>query len=589
VSFSPEFHLLAPALDPAQWVPHFQPIVSLRTGEIIGHESLLRGADGSGFSSAEEIFAWADGNFVREDVEILAQELAIERFAGAAPDGRLFLNVSPASLEAGHRSRLLDKLGQHGVQPKRIVIELTENAPTVDFEKTRDTLLHYRSLGFDIAIDDLGDGFASLRMWSELRPDYVKIDIHFVQGVSHNSLKLEFVKAVQQLAACCHAKVIAEGVEDARDLRVLRDLGVGFAQGYLIGRPAAAPAQGVPPEVRDALSLRAVTVWPAANTLPNWRQSARKLLIPVEPVTPDTPNEAVQERFERDGELVSLPVVRDGVPVGLISRYTLVDRFARPFRRELFGKRPCEMFMNPKPLVVDAATAIEDVAARLGEIESWYLAEGFVLTDGGKYIGIGSGQDLVREITRLQMAAARYANPLTMLPGNVPIVQHVEQLLAARVPFSACYCDLDNFKPFNDSFGYPRGDDLIRLVAHSLSTTCDAERDFIGHIGGDDFMVLMQSEDWTQRLHGALAHFAEGLVPLLPEEVRANIGYRCEDRRGESTFFPVPTLSIGAIEVAPDSGVTHLEVASAATDAKKQAKKEPGNTLFVERRRIAAP
>jgi diguanylate cyclase (GGDEF)-like protein len=100
----------------------------------------------------------------------------------------------------------------------------------------------------------------------------------------------------------------------------------------------------------------------------------------------------------------------------------------------------------------------------------------------------------MREITQMQIHAARYANPLTQLPGNVPINEHIDRLLESGTRFWVCYFDLDHFKPFNDVYGYRRGDDVIQLTGNILTSNCDPDRDFVGHIGGDDFMVLFQSE-----------------------------------------------------------------------------------------------
>jgi diguanylate cyclase (GGDEF)-like protein len=91
-------------------------------------------------------------------------------------------------------------------------------------------------------------------------------------------------------------------------------------------------------------------------------------------------------------------------------------------------------------------------------------------------------------ITEMQISAARYANPLTQLPGNVPINEHVDQhAIATAAPSFAAYIDIDNFKPYNDSFGYRRGDDVIHALGRLCCEITDQREDFVGHIGGDDF------------------------------------------------------------------------------------------------------
>lgn len=97
-----------------------------------------------------------------------------------------------------------------------------------------------------------------------------------------------------------------------------------------------------------------------------------------------------------------------------------------------------------------------------------YLLNGFIVVDEDEYLGTGSGHALLREITNLQISAARYANPLTSLPGNVPINTRIDRLLENSQIFVASYCNLDYFKRFNDAYGYRRGDELIQFIGRLL-------------------------------------------------------------------------------------------------------------------------
>jgi EAL domain-containing protein (putative c-di-GMP-specific phosphodiesterase class I) len=125
------------------------------------------------------------------------------------------------------------------LRPASVVIELTEDFPAIDLRLLREALLLYRSMGFRVALDDLGEGFSSLRLWSELRPEFVKADKHFVRGIARDAVKRQFLSSIQDIARRCGTQVIAEGVEVAEDLRAVRRIGVAMAQGWFIGRPAA--------------------------------------------------------------------------------------------------------------------------------------------------------------------------------------------------------------------------------------------------------------------------------------------------------------------------------------------------------------
>jgi GGDEF domain-containing protein len=305
----------------------------------------------------------------------------------------------------------------------------------------------------------------------------------------------------------------------------------------------------------------------------------------VEPVQPETEYEKISALFSENKSLSAIPVVKDGRPVGLISRYGFVDILAQPCHRELLEKKSCADMMNAAPLLVEKSTPIHELSGFLSESEILHFTGGFIITEQGRYIGIGTGQELLREITMAQNESARYANPLTLLPGYVPINEHIENLLQSGKSFSVCYGDLDNFKPYNNVCGYRKGDELIRFTARLLGNICDPVHDYIGHIGGDDFILVLQSPDWEQRCHRALSVFAHTSFALFDKDHRSIGGYLSGDRQGHIVHHPLPTLSIGAIRVNPGLFRSHHEVAEAATAAKKMAKGKPGNSLFIERRR----
>jgi diguanylate cyclase (GGDEF)-like protein len=148
----------------------------------------------------------------------------------------------------------------------------------------------------------------------------------------------------------------------------------------------------------------------------------------------------------------------------------------------------------------------------------------------------------------------------------------------------ACYCDLDNFKPFNDTYGYRRGDEVIQFVGRLLSGIASSELDFVGHIGGDDFVLLFQSDNWEALCHEALSTIANVMPDFYDKKDVAQGGIRVEDRMGNIAFFPFGSMSIGAVKVVPEHFKSHHEVAGAMNNAKKQAKKTSGNCLFVDRR-----
>lgn len=568
----------------------FQPILDLKSGEFIGFEGLIRGPANSPLHSPINLFGLAERQGLSLEIEMLSRQTVLEAFAKQCLLGNLFLNVSPETLThpSFKNGQTLEFLQQLGLDPARIVIEITENQPTFDFESMRGALLHYRSMGFKIAIDDLGEGFSSLRLWSELRPEFIKVDMHFVQGVDRDPIKLQFLKSIQNIAESCGTQVIAEGIETEAELRVVRDIGISFGQGYFIAHPNQTPQLLASTETSRIINSSNIAVFPKAEFTRQMQKTAFSLLTYIEPAQLDTPNEIIFERFTANPALRTIPVVKNGKPLGLINRQSFIECFARPFQRELQGKKPCGERMQSEPLLVEKNMPIHELSHFLAEGDSRHFADGFIITEHERYIGVASGQDLLRELTQMQLEAARYANPLTLLPGNVPINEHIERLLRADTPFVACYCDLDHFKPFNDSYSYRKGDEMIQLTGRILNWACDPKEDFIGHIGGDDFILLMQSRDWKQRCEQALRSFEQAARLMFKEEHLLQGGYASEGRDGKVQFHPLTSLSIGAAHISPGQFLSHHEVSAAMSDAKKMAKKISGNSLFVEQRKVSA-
>lgn len=560
----------------------FQPIIDIKTARIIGHEGLIRGPADSPLHSPIKLFNTARYYGLVAELEYLARHEVLQSFFDLNGVGKVFLNVSPDVFLSKYSrgGETLKYIHEIGLTPQQVVIELTENMPSNDYRLLREASYYYRAMGFEIAIDDLGEGFSSLRMWSELRPDYVKIDQHFIQGINHDPLKLQFVRSIQEIANKSGARIVAEGIETEEELITIRDIGIALGQGYHITRPQNHPINAVPDHIEQILGAKYVNKQQRLN-----QPTTVESLVKHSPyVAPELSNDAVLHLFELHDEINSIPVVKNGIPIGIISRHHITSQFSKQYYRELYGKSSCQIVMDNSPVIVEKSVSLHDLSDLMLQSDPQYLSIGFIVTENGMYAGMGSGHDLLRQFTQMQISAARYANPLTLLPGNVPINEHINALLSTKTEFTACYFDLDFFKPFNDMHGYKKGDDVIQLLGTILKEQCCEEFDFIGHIGGDDFIVLFQSKNWEQRCKNILVRFTEVAKWFYSAEERERGGMEVEDRQGNRTFQPLMSISIGAVIAEPEQFGSPHEVSSAAAIAKKQAKKMIGNSLFIERR-----
>jgi len=310
--------------------------------------------------------------------------------------------------------------------------------------------------------------------------------------------------------------------------------------------------------------------------------------VRAEPATAETSNDQIFERFNANPGWHAIAIVHEHRPVGLIGRQQFLDLYAKRYFPELYGRKHCIAFANTSPTLIELDHDIEDLLAVLTSADQRYLSEGFIYTQNGRYYGLGTGHQLVRNVTESRIEAARHANPLTFLPGNIPISEHIERLLASGSEFAAAYADLKDFKPFNDYYGYWQGDSVIKLLADTLQAHADPRRDFVGHVGGDDFVVLFQSADWLTRCEAAIAQFNDAVMRQYDAEARDDQGIRTEDRHGVQRWFGFTTLYMGVVCIRAGNAGTAASVASAAAKA-KQAAKLRGVGIVVDEHRPAAP
>lgn len=557
-------------------LPHFQPIVDLRTGAVYGHEALIRGPAGSAFAMPDALFAAAQREGVGIDLEIECVRRALATWSGFGAGGKLLLNLSAGALVETLGRRSLDDIVAttiaQGIAPSSIVIELTEHEQVRDHAALVDAAAMLRRHGVGIALDDFGDGRSSLRVWSELKPELVKIDKYFAKDLPRHGDKLQTWRALLQIAETFGAQLVAEGLETEDELRMLRDLGVSYGQGWSLGKPSPQPVEVPLAQACEVLSSRDIAVFPELKRASNTGFTAARLLISEPPIRSDTTHDEVYALLRERASLHGVAVVDNGKPIALIARAPFIARYAQPYFKELYGRRPCTLFASLAPLTVELHTGIEELTSVLTSGDQRYLTDGFVITEGGRYRGLGTGEQLVRAVTEARIEAARHANPLTFLPGNIPISDHISRLLASGRDFVAAYADLNHFKPYNDHYGYWRGDEMIRLVARVVLAHCDARRDFVGHVGGDDFVVLFQSSDWESRCQRIVDTFNERARELFDDEALQAGGILAEDRHGDMRFHPCTTLCIGAVQVQPGRFDLPEDVASAAAAAKREAK-----------------
>ena len=547
---------------------HLQPIVDLSRNEVLGFEALTRGDPTHMLQRPDLMFQAANQFDLVPQLESLCIRTAVAHFSRFCISGRLFLNICPQTLF--HFADTLDELTSHlqvvELTPRDVVLEISERFPIEHADRFVELINRLKKLGYGIAIDDLGSGYSGLKLWSQIRPDYVKIDRHFIDRIDQDPVKQAFVTSVVHLCDQLKCEVIAEGIERLGEVKLLRSLGIHIGQGYLLGKPASEPGFIPLDASRNDCSIQGQGL-----DLP-----IGFLAQQTDTIATETLLKEAESLFNNRPQLMSIPVLHDNRPIGLLHQRKVLETFAQPYGRALFERKKVDELMQRNPLIVDRSMSIESVSHLVTEDEDHYLRQHLIVTDDGNYCGMVNTKELLRRITNSQIQKARYANPLTMLPGNVLIDEHIDGLLVRHKPFCLMYADLNHFKPFNDHYGYRQGDNVIRWLGQLLQSV-STDSVFVGHVGGDDFILVSDESEVSGLCAEVLALFESGIAAFHKEE-DWKAGYiRGTDRNGRPSTFPLLSLAIGVVpsELIIDEDAQTL--ARLAADAKKVAKKNGGN------------
>ena len=560
----------------------YHPIVSLKSRKTYAFEALVRGPCSSSLHRPLNLFKVAEDHNCLFEADSLARVSSIKYFAKQlekAGDSLLFLNISVNSVMSSLHQKgvTLNALKAYGVPPERVVIEITELQPVEDFNEFSQAINYYRELGFKVAIDDLGSGYNGLRIWSELKPDFVKIDRHFVSDIDTSSEKKSFMKTLVLLAKSLNTRIVAEGVETESELKCLESLDVDFVQGFLLKKP------------NKVIDLQLDYQW-KNNSLVykvNNEETVADIVLEYPSVSPTTLIQALTNKFLENKKIDFYPVV-DGVKVlGVVWRRTLMDILAKRFGADIYARKSVEHIMDENALILDVNTSLVELSRRVTKEGGSSVGDAFIVTKNGQYLGCAKLNDLLRKITDLKVSNAQHANPLSGLPGNVPIQQNTRQLLDKNVAFELIYVDVDSFKAYNDFYSFEQGDDVIRLIANLLKEIVAKYRDkeefsFIGHIGGDDFIIIMSgSSSYEAICKELLARFEKEIKGFYLPKDQEQGGISGLDREGKKQFFPIMSLSLGVLLAKPNKFNHTQQLAFYATKAKKMAKGIAGNSYYV--------
>lgn len=561
----------------------FQPIVDIKNVKIVGYEALSRGPVGSILERPDILFDTAKECGLLWETEYLCRTLAIERAKKNKISEYLFLNVDPQIIkDSKFRDGFTTEfLKLYNLSPDNIIFEITEKTAVEDYKAFREVLEHYVKQGYKIAIDDTGAGYSGFRLITETKPQFIKLDMGLIRDIDKDSFKQALCKNLLSLSRITNMKLIAEGVETINELSFLIEIGVEFVQGYFLAKPSESIV-GLSEEIKEKILFlqkeKSKKLTYNAKTCP-----IGKIVRFDVPIEETTKCKNVKEYFNKNSAQ-GVVVVKDDYPIGLVMKNELNFALSKPYGNEIYLNRPIEIIMNKSPLVVDYGVPISEVAELAMSRREENLYDYVVVTKENKYYGIVTVKKLLEYAMELELNYARHLNPLTGLPGNLIIEDKLNNLIENKITASILYIDLDNFKPFNDLYGFENGDRVIRMLADILvEASKEYNNCFVGHIGGDDFVLIL--EENTNSIEG----LCRKIIREFDRRIRSfytikdlNNGYVVSvNREGKEVEFPLVSVSIACMEGDLNKYSSANEIGEHLSCVKKQCKLTKGSCFII--------
>ncbi len=564
----------------------FQPIVNAYSGQVFALEALIRNVQEAGFDSIDALFDAAYNEKILFELELSLRHKALEKFCqvGFHRDIKLFYNLdNRTTMMPNFKPGMTAPILQNFDLPKEsICFELSEKHQERTFASFDQLTLNiYRQQGYRMAIDDFGVGYSGLQTLYNAEPDFIKIDRFFVDGIAKSSKKRLFVQNILEISQSLGIGVIAEGVESKEDFLVCRNLGCTMIQGFFVAKPT----KKISKIERRYKSIEELYVQDKRE-LTN-QNIIKSRIVPLEYVKDSESLEAMQELFRKNTKAPLLPVLgEDKMPIGIIKEEDLKAYIYSPYGWALLHNQTKGSI---KSLIIPCG--IVDVNDSLEKILKIYANsqenEGVLVVENGLYLGYLSAKVLLEIINERSLLSAKDQNPLTGLMGNRAINAYINEVLMTSGQWVLVYFDLDNFKPFNDYYGFRSGDRVIKLLADILEKAANhlGSEAFVGHIGGDDFFLGWKlSESFDEALTqvwNIVDKFGLDVQSFYSNKDRERGYILAKDRHGVSREFPLLSISCAMLIVDTNQERLYDEeiVAQTYAELKKHAKQYRGGSV----------
>lgn len=553
----------------------FQPIVDIFFGEVVGYEVLSRGMPP--WQKPSDMFARAEDWGLLWDLEEACHAAAIRAMGRVQPPYRnkkFFINVSPIVFcnPKFVPEKLLGALEAARIDQSQLVLEITEVNRITDYPLFEQLIRQQVDSGFEIAIDDFGTGHSGLITLLAASPHFIKLDRALISNIHESAYKQHLITAILSFVRNVDGKLVAEGVEKMEELETLFRLGIRYAQGFFLGRPAGHPQPILPEAQQEMQRLSRRFHYPRIS----FQTPVSSLALRPPSFNADTTTCMELDLFFRRHPSVDHIIAMQGDQIfGIIPKQHFHTITGGPYGYNLVQRKPIHTIAKRSVLQVRDGIDLSLLGRLAMEREQEDLYDPvIVMSPDESFTGTITMRQLLIHSSRMEVQVATSANPLTSLPGNVLIEAWLQSALSSG-SFTVIYADLDRFKEFNDTYGFPQGDQMIKLTARLLSDHLPglAKDANLGHLGGDDFVVVAESALEEVALQELCDAFDQEKLRLFRTE-DINRGYYCvENRLGKSEQVPLVTLSFAVITEHNLGAIPHAgHLGQIAASLKKRSK-----------------
>ena len=557
----------------------FQPIIYAQSGKLYAVEALLRNVqDIPNITTIDDLFDLVFSNDYLYEFDLLLREKAIKKFANInIPNLKLFYNLDNRIIynknySSGNTQKILTK---YNLSKDKIIFELSEKGTSIEQNALSTMLQRYKQSGYSIAIDDFGIGVSGLKLLYFSEANIIKIDRFFISNIDQDSKKKLFCSSIIDMAHIMGMQVIAEGVETQKEFYTCKDIGADFIQGFLVQKPTK-NINEILPIYNDISNL----------ILDDKREDQNKFIDEqfIDKIEPLPVNSSLYDiilHFKKNTDHNFVPIIDE-------FRYFLGIIYESDIKKISYSQYGLSLAQNQnfsttllkylKPaLSVEIAWGIDKI------LEMYNLnfqnSLGIFITNSDKYLGFINLNSLLTMSYKRNIEIATNQSPLTKLPGNNQIEKFIAnsfrniQINTTHI----IYFDFNDFKPFNDIYGFRQGDRAILIFSELLQKRYP-KNSFIAHIGGDDFFVGLTDftfEDVFELTLDIQNEFKYSAKNLYSNEDK-ELGYIVsKDRFGTTRNFNLLSVSCAIVEINCKSNILNFDDTLNIMKKESKSSKEP--------------